>query len=262
MELFTVAKYIQYFLFSHHRKGHGIHSPFVFDLVTRILMNKSVPDFVQRIESLREKLKSAPEYLAVEDLGSGSSRLHGTKRKISDIAKVSAVPKKYGLLLSHIAEVSGSPMILEFGASFGISTMYMALARPDVPVYTMEGSPEICSVAEKNFSEAGIRNIKLMQGSFDSLLPSVKGLKISPGLVFIDGDHRKEPLLRYFSEVAEISGNETVVIIDDIYSGKEMADAWKAIKNRPDVTVTVDIFRMGLVFFRRGIAKTNCVIRH
>ena len=262
MELFTAAKYIQYFLFSRHRKGHGIHSPFVFDLITRILRNKRVPDFVQRIESIRENMKSDPGYINVEDFGSGSRRIHGTKRKISDIARFSAVPEKCGLLLSQMAEAFGYPLILEFGTSFGISTMYMASARPDVQVYTMEGSPEICAVAERNFSEAATRNIRLMRGSFDSLMPSIKGLNMAPGLVFIDGDHRKEPLLKYFNQIAEISGNNTVVIIDDIYSGKEMADAWNIIKNHPEVSVTVDIFRMGIVFFRKGIAKANCVVRY
>jgi len=87
-------------------------------------------------------------------------------------------------------------------------------------------------------------------------------MDITPGLVFIDGDHRKEPLKNYFSMVADISDSNTVIIIDDIYLSSEMAEAWEEIKNDERVTLTVDIFRMGVVFFRQGITHNHYVIRY
>ena len=53
--------------------------------------------------------------------------------------------------------------------------------------------------------------------------------------------------------MAEISDNNTVIIIDDIHYSKEMEEAWNEIKQYEKVICTVDIFRMGIVFFREGI---------
>ena len=64
----------------------------------------------------------------------------------------------------------------------------------------MEGCPETARIARENFNDAGLRNIKLLTGSFDDLLPEIKDLKVKPGLVFIDGNHRKEPVMKYFSD--------------------------------------------------------------
>jgi predicted O-methyltransferase YrrM len=181
---------------------------------------------------------------------------------VSDIARYSSVPRKYGMLLASMASAFGRPGILEFGTSLGISTMYMAASCPEAEVITMEGCPATSEIATENFSLSDLNNITLLTGSFDELLPGIKSRKISPGMVFIDGNHRREPVLNYFNQVAEISGPGTVVIIDDIHSAKEMSDAWSEIKRHEKVTLSVDIFRMGMVFFRKGMARYDYIIRY
>ncbi len=95
-----------------------------------------------------------------------------------------------------------------------------------------------------------------------TLYPGCKEKRLLPVLVFIDGNHRKEPVIRYFNQVADMSDNNTVVIIDDINSSREMADAWSEIKNHKNVTMSVDIFSMGIVFFRKGLNHLNYVVRY
>jgi predicted O-methyltransferase YrrM len=262
MIFFGATKYLKYILLSHHRKGHGIHSPFVFDLVSRVFRNKIDPDIVFNIEKIRKRLISDRRSITVRDLGSRSEKLKNNLRKVSEIARNSPVPLKYGLLLSNLASEFGKPMIIELGTSFGISTMYMAAANPDACIYTVEGCPETSEIAHKNFNDAGLKNIKIFTGSFDDILPDIKKSADKPGLVFIDGDHRKEPVLSYFNQVMEISDNKTVIIIDDIYYSQEMEEAWKEIKQSERVSVTIDIFRMGIVFFREGINHNDYIIRY
>jgi predicted O-methyltransferase YrrM len=157
----------------------------------------------------------------------------------------------------------GNPLILEFGTSFGISTMYMAASSPETPVYTIEGCRTISEIAAENFREGGFTNIRLLNGSFEDLLPRIKSEKGgAPGLIFIDGNHRKEPVIDYFNQVAEMSDNKTVIIIDDINYSREMAEAWSIIKNHRNVTFSIDIFRMGIIFFRKGMTRFNYVIRY
>ncbi|HBC78217.1 MAG TPA: SAM-dependent methyltransferase [Bacteroidales bacterium] len=262
MGLFVALRYLNYKIFSRHRNGHGIHSPFIFNLVSDIFRNKTRSDIVCSIELIRKKLLDDTRLIQVTDLGAGSKRMKTSLRKVSDITRYSAIPRKYGILLSNMAEAFGKNVIIEFGTSLGISTLYLAASCPNASVITMEGCSEISSVASDNFREAGIKNITLLNGSFDDILPEIRKEKTTPGLVFIDGNHRKEPIIRYFSQVAEMSDKNSVIIIDDINSSREMAEAWYEIKNHKKVTASVDVFRMGIVFFKEGLNHFNYVVSY
>jgi predicted O-methyltransferase YrrM len=156
----------------------------------------------------------------------------------------------------------GKPYIIEFGTSVGISTMYLAAGSPETQIYTMEGCPATADVARENFECEKFNNIKQLIGSFDELLPEIKVLNGEPGLVFIDGNHRKDPVIDYFYQVAEKSGKSTVIIIDDIHNTKEMEDAWNIIRQHEKVTTTIDINRMGIVFFRDGLTHYDYYINY
>jgi predicted O-methyltransferase YrrM len=259
---FSVLKYLKYILFSSGRKGHGIHSPFIFNLLLKVFRNKISPDIVCNIEVIRKRLISDRRIIKITDLGAGSETKKNKYRKVSEIARYSSVPEKYGTLLAGLSAEFGKPVIIEFGTSLGISTMYMASANPEAIVYSMEGSSEISEIARQNFYEAGLMNIIPLTGSFEKLLPEIETLKITPGLVFIDGNHRKEPTLRYFSRMAAISDANTVIVIDDINYSSEMGEAWKEIRKHENVSFTIDIFRMGLVFFREGMTRFDYIIRY
>jgi predicted O-methyltransferase YrrM len=261
MTLKLALKFLSYRIFSGHGKGHGIHSPFVFRLVTEIFRNKRDPNVVITIEKIRKKNLSDKRMIEVLDLGAGSSVMKTNRRKVSDIAKYSAVPQKYGILLASMAEEFGKQSIVEFGTSVGISTMYLASGNPGSVVYSMEGCPSIAAIAAENFSLSGLSNIRMLNGSFDELLPELTG-KLTPGLVFIDGNHRKEPLLKYFESMTEISGPDTVILIDDIHTSPEMEEAWETIKQHGRVSFTVDIFRVGIIFFRQGMDHIDYIIRY
>jgi predicted O-methyltransferase YrrM len=262
MILFGALKYLKYILFSKHWKGHGIHSPFIFDLISRVFRNKIDHDIVCKIERTRKKMISDQRSLIVKDFGSGSEKSKASNKKVSTIARYSPVPKKYGVLLANLASEFGGSYMIEFGTSFGISTMYMAGGKQDAIVYTMEGSEAISEIAHDNFKANSLNNIMLLTGSFEELLPSIQRISGKPGLIFIDGNHRRDPLIDYFSRMIEISDNNTVMVIDDIHYSKEMEEAWDMIKKHERVTITVDICRMGLIFFREGLVPFDYIVRY
>jgi predicted O-methyltransferase YrrM len=262
MILFRVSKYLKYILLSRHRRGHGIHSPFVFDLVTRVFRNKIDKAIVFKVEEIRRKMLSDRSTIVVNDLGSRSKVSESNLRKVSDIARKSPVPARYGVLLARLASEFGSPLIIEFGTSVGISTMYMAAACKDSQVITIEGCENIAQIAKRNFISSDLKNITVITASFDEALSDLGTQGLIPGLVFIDGNHKKEPVLKYFNKMAESADGKTVIVIDDINYSSEMADAWKEIKKHKKVSVSVDIFRMGILFFREGINHNNYIIRY
>lgn len=245
------GKFLNYYFRSSNGKGHGTHSPFIFHFISKILNSRqSYPEYAT-VESLRNKLLKDKTELTIEDFGAGSSFSKVNKRTISAIAKSSAKPKKFGQLLFRIVREYQPATMLELGTSLGITTTYMSLANQGSTLLTMEGSPAIAQKASQNFNELGLGNIKVEQGNFDDTLPEVIQALSSVDFAFIDGNHRQEPTERYFLELLSRTNNESILIFDDIHWSQEMEKAWETIKNHPSVRCSVDLFFIGIVFFRQ-----------
>jgi predicted O-methyltransferase YrrM len=262
MIFFRSVRFLKYILLSRHRRGHGIHSPFIFDLVSRVFRNRTDRDIIFKVEKIRKKMIADRRTILVHDLGLRSELSVEYPRRVSDIAKKSPVTGKYGKFLSRMAAEFGYPLIIELGTSLGISTMYMAGSCKETQLVSIEGCPNTAAIARQNLLEAGIDNVKIIVGPFDEILPGILKSGVKPGLVFIDGNHRKEPVIKYFNQIAEISDSKTAVIIDDISYSRDMAEAWNEIKLHKKVSVSIDINRMGILFFREVIYHNNYIIRY
>jgi predicted O-methyltransferase YrrM len=210
MIFFQSVRYLNYILLSRHRRGHGIHSPFVFNIISKVFRNKIDIEIISIAENIRKKMIADNRTILVDDLGSGAGSFKNNRRKVSEIARNSSVPARYGALLSNLASEFGKPLIIEFGTSLGISTIYLAALHRNLSVITIEGCQSIAEIAKQNFADAGLDNIKITVDSFDNILPEFAIGNIKPGLVFIDGNHRKEPVIKYFNAMAEIADVNTV----------------------------------------------------
>lgn len=250
-----ILKYFKYY-FSAKTK-HGIHSPFVFDLATSVLENKNQFYDYEKIEKLRSKLLENTKEIFVTDLGAGKSG----KRRICDIAKQAEKSKKYGQLLFRLVNKFRPETILDLGTSLGITTLYLASANKQSKVITIEGCPETAKVAEKNFKKYDAKNIQQVIGNFDDVLVSVRAKHNQLDFVFFDGNHKKEPTLRYFTQCLQYINNDSVFVFDDIHWSDEMEEAWEEIKNHSEVTVTMDLFFLGIVFFRKEQSKEHFIVR-
>lgn len=244
-------KYFKYLFEAKNAKGHGVHSPFVYDFIKNILNDKRQFDCFRYIESIRTELRNNNTEIDVPDFGAGSRIQLNNKRKISAIAKSSLKPKKYSQLIFRIVHYFKPNSILELGTSLGITTSYLAFANPSANIISMEGAPEIANVARNTFQQLYLSNIKIVEGNFDETLPSTISNKLSTvDFVFIDGNHRKQPTLNYFYQLLNKSTQSTIFIFDDIHWSKEMEDAWKEIQQHSSVTLTIDLFFIGIVFLR------------
>ncbi len=243
-------------------KAHGVHSPFVFDFIIHVLNDKKKYDCYKKTESLREKLLKNNTSIEVEDFGAGSAVIPFKNRKIKDIARSSLKKKKYAQLLFRIAKYYEAKNIVEVGTSFGISTCYLAYAHKDSKVVTLEGSENIAETARQNFKQTGLKNIELIKGEFEETLPLVFDKIENVSLLFIDGNHRKKPTLDYFNLFLQKSKTDSIFIFDDIHWSAEMEEAWEEIKQHSSVTLTIDLFFIGVAFFSKDfIVKQHFTVR-
>jgi predicted O-methyltransferase YrrM len=148
---------------------------------------------------------------------------------------------------------------LELGTSLGIGTQAMALGHYDASITSIEGCPNVSTLAKQQLDTFQVKNVALKTGRFEDHLPSL--IKQHWDFIFFDGNHQKEATLQYFEQLLASVHNDSVFVFDDIYWSKSMTKAWEFIKQHPQVTVTIDTFFWGLVFFRTAQPKEHFKIR-
>lgn len=247
----TAVNYLRYLLSSSNGKGHGIHSPFIFEFITRVLNDKTTYNAYAIAEGLRQKMLKDTRRVAVKDLGAGSTVNGNAERSVASIARSAAKSKKFGQLLFRMVRHYKPATIIELGTSLGITTTYLALANPTAKLYTLEGAPGIVRVAAENFKALDSGNLALVQGNFDDTLQPLLGSISNLDLAFIDGNHRQLPTEGYFLSLLSKTHHDSIVVLDDIHWSREMEQAWDTVKSHPSVTCTLDLFFIGIVFFRR-----------
>lgn len=244
-------KYLQYLFTASNGKGHGIHSPFVFDFVINVLNDSRQFYSFKSIESIRKELLLNTKVLEIEDFGAGSAVNKSNKRKVSAIAASSLKPKKFGQLMCRMVNYYKAHTIIELGTSLGITTSYLASGNLQGEVFTFEGAGEVSQIARQNFQQLSLSNINLVEGNFDETLQDVLNKIDTVDFAFIDGNHRTKPTLQYFRQLLAKANEQAIFIFDDIHWSKEMEEAWRQIQQHPSVTLTIDLFFIGLVFFRK-----------
>lgn len=228
-----------------------MHSPFVFEFITKVLNdNEDYPAYSQ-VENLRQKLLKDQTLLTIQDFGAGSSVDKTNQRSIASITKNAAKPPKFGQLLYRMVRQYQPTTILELGTSLGISTSYLSLANPGASIITMEGASSIAAKARQNFNTLKLQNISIEEGNFDQTLSAVVSQISLLDLAFIDGNHRREPTESYFGQLLPITHNDSILIFDDIHWSHGMEQAWETIKQHPSVRCTIDLFFIGIALFRQ-----------
>jgi predicted O-methyltransferase YrrM len=257
-----ISRYLKYYLTASNGKGHGTHSPFIFHFITKVLNDKKQYKEYEIVESLREKMLKDETILNIQDFGAGSSVSKTNHRTIASIASNAAKPKKFGQLLFRMVKAYQPETILELGTSLGITTSYLSLAKPNARLITMEGANEVANAARNNFENLKLKNYSLIEGNFNDTIITAIGQLNSVNFAFLDGNHRQQPTENYFHQLLSKINHDSILIFDDIHWSREMEAAWDTIKNHPSVRCTVDLFFIGIVFFREEFhEKQHFVIR-
>ena len=253
-----VYKYLQHFFTARHTGGHGVHSPFLFNFTNFVIYEKNPFYAYKAIEDIRKSLLKDKREIAVTDFGTGNNR----QKTIKSIARRSLKEAKYGQLLFRIVNSFTCQNVLELGTSLGITTSYLASVSRKTSCTTIEGCAETAKVAADGFKKLGLDNVNQIIGNIDEILPDVLDDNTNLDFVFIDANHRYEPLMRYFEQILPNLNDNSVLIVDDLYWSAEMEKAWKSIKKHPKVSATIDLFQLGIVFFNPQLNKKDYKMRY
>lgn len=242
------------------RNRHGVHSPFVYRLVEEVIEGKGAR-LEQEIESLRRGMVREKQVVELVDYGAGSRKRADGSRSVSEIARHSSTPAKQAAFLQRLAAFVGAKNALELGTNLGLTTAYLAAAPKIDQVISMEGDPFLHRQAANNLATLGVK-ADLRCGEFEALLPAALADLERVDFAYLDGNHRKIPTLRYFDALSPFLHAGSVVVIGDIHWSKDMEEAWQQLMAHESVRVGVDLFYMGLLFFREGQAREHFILKH
>ena len=202
-KLLFLIKYLKYLFVS--KTKYSVHSPFVYELVTNVLNNKSYRQEYARIRNI----------------------------------KASTINSKQLKLICRIINRYKSENILEIGNSNHLDSVFLSSIQSKANVF-------FCNIKTNEISE--IKTQKNIQSkSFDFAFYNIKNNDSLTLSEFMNH-------LKYFH-------NNSIVAIFNIHHSKEIEEVWKKIITQKEVTISIDLFFIGLIFFRKEQVKENFIIR-
>jgi predicted O-methyltransferase YrrM len=249
-----------YYLGENHRHGHGIHSPFMYRFIREVLEGPTGKEKFEHIEGYRREMYKDSSPIMETDPGAGS--FNPTKQScIGKKALSSSLNKSSGRLLYRIAMDVKPEICLELGTSVGLGSMYLAMGAPGTEIITIEGNTDLAKAAGTNSKRLGFSNITVINGLFAEHLDKLKAGGSKRMVVWLDGDHRGEALLENLNKILDFAAPGSVIIVDDIRWSSSMHRGWKKIVSDPRIPVSLDLWKMGILFLFSGLQKQHYLVK-
>jgi predicted O-methyltransferase YrrM len=242
------------------QSAHDIHSPFVFGLITDTLSPQRFFDVFSEIENERTSFLNNHSLLEVLDFGAGSRTGSNRQRRISEIAAHALQPPSSAQLIFRLVNYLQPATILELGTSLGITTAYMASACKSARLISIEGAESVAACARQVADRLGLKNVCILSGSFEDQLPGVLNDARKVDFALVDGNHRYEPTMRYFTQIMDHVSSGACLIFDDIHWSAEMEKAWNEIVSDRRVSLSIDFFDFGIIFLDPRFTKERLML--
>lgn len=253
--LFKTFSFLKYL--KNAKDEHSIHSPFIFNFYNNVILDSKQHYFFKLAEHQRQLLLRDNRTIDKKDFG--ASKKNGNIL-LSKLVKNSKDPK-YCRILFRLIDYFNFNNSIELGTSVGISGSYIYAAKKKAKFFSLEGCPNTAAIAKETFRTLGLDSEKILIGEFDTNFEKTLASLQTVDFVFFDGNHQKKATIDYFNKALKYINNNSVFVFDDIYWSKDMSDAWKEIKNHPSVKITIDLFEIGIVFFRKEQVKQHFILK-
>jgi predicted O-methyltransferase YrrM len=222
-----------------YRKGHGVHSPFTYNLITKVIEEKTPYYVFEDIENFRKELLSCDNPVKI-------------------LIEQETQSKNYGALLFRLVNFFKCRAVLQTGGSTGLMSLYLALPlRKSCICHVLEERNGLLETVRKFTENYSLKNLHLMEGAYPESLFRLKQDIASFDFIFINEKGDSEKTREALRLIETFIYQDTVMVVDHIRRDKAMKKLWKEIKNRPDVGPTIDLLSLGIVFFNTRLHKQH-----
>lgn len=216
--------------------------------------------WADRIEALRRELLASTDELEVVDYGAVEPGMEVSsddmyagrplRRRVGEICRSASKPPQWAFLLLELVRAFGPESGVELGTSLGISSSYESAGlelNGSGKLVTLEGAEAVAARAGVNLASLGLADrVEIVVGRFQDTLGPVLERLGRIDYAFVDGHHDRDATLAYFEQLAPALAPQALLVFDDIAWSRGMADAWNRIRSDQRVTVSVDLFKVGI----------------
>jgi predicted O-methyltransferase YrrM len=228
---------------------YDIHSPFVASFLQFVLLDRRMYYAFGVIEMLRGILLKNKYPMRVSDDGEGAKRDAVQVLEIRDIVRLRGVSPLVGRCLFRTVVYQKPESILELGTSLGISTLYLRMAARVSPFVTLAGGAEMAMEARNNLWRLGCSDVEVVTGHISEAMAEVLPRFSTLDLVYWGRGQPEESTYSCFRACLEKAGPESIFIFADIHRTDEMEETWARMRAHPGVRASLDVFRLGFLFF-------------
>lgn len=217
-------------------KGYGVHSPFVYNLITKVI-------------------EEPYPYYRFDDIELLRKRLLQREKEVAKVVRREAISPKYGALLFRLANYFQAGSILQVGPSMGLSALYLTSYKAGLKCISVENIPEYTAISRWVYGIGARTDIDLRTGDYARLIPEVLEEMGKVDLAFFNFRHEQSPDIRLVTKCMEHAGEGSLFVLDGIKANPSMRALWKEVCAHGKVTVCIDLFSMGIVFFNPKLHK-------
>lgn len=228
---------------------HGIHSPFVFGLVTRCFYDRKKHPAYGQLTSYRKKW-----YEVIQE---SKTRSSGSREEA-----IWKMDEKEARLLNRMVRYLNCRQILQLGGPSGYKTAALSLMN-SVNILNVLPNRDALDVSQRFIQILGQGPVRLVASNLEAKLQALasKEQPESFDLVFMDAGIKHTQILQLVDLLLPLVHNDTVVVVEGIHRSPEMQKIWNDLCRKTQVRVSIDIFRWGLIFFRKQQAKEHFIVR-
>jgi predicted O-methyltransferase YrrM len=239
---------------------YAVHSPFIYSFLINGIYQKTNKVWFNNFLKVRKSLLLNKTELVISDFGAGSKIFKDNKRTIAQLTKNVSISKQKAKILFKIFNYFQPLSILELGTCIGLGTYTISVASKNAKIETVEGCENLAAIAQVFLKENKCENTKIYNQLFSDFF-KILTQNISYDAVLIDGNHSYKATLDYFKAINLHIHNDSFIVFDDIHWSKEMNQAWEEIIQNKSVTISIDFFYFGIIFFRKEQEKQHFVLR-
>ena len=236
---------------------YDVHAPLAFGFLGEVVEDRRHFYVHDEVAALRARYAADTTVISLHDAGAGSRVKQADRRRVCDVAATSGSPERFGRYLTSLVDWRGARNVLELGSNLGIGSCCLAAGmRPDGRLVTIDADPQMAAFAKTALSQTvPYARAEVVTGTFVETLPSVLEELKTVDVAFVDGHHAEGPTKSYFEQVRQHCHAGSVVVFDDIHWSPGMESAWAWIRARPEVRLSFDLYRWGVVFFDPAVGE-------
>ncbi len=234
---------------------YALHSPFLYQFYTEVVKSNCYYHRYDEIENLRKQLLKNNQKINLEYKPK-------SQKTIKRIVKKRDISLKVGALLFEMVTFFKPSVIIELEINLGLSTLYLKGASSiKTPLYAFQTSKVLSQYAYSNMNILNYHPT-IIEGNTKQKLTEFLKEEISLDFIFINllSDNTKY-IIDYFYLLLPKVNDKTIIVFNNIYRSKQEKKAWQKIKTHKSVMISIDLFKVGIIFFQKKQPKQHFTLK-